>query len=200
MLFSIFANIPENIMDPSRILQDIGEMIIDGRISDARKHILSEYPHQYIEYEARSMPVEEKLKIYIRDGFIDRYSGSKLLFPGVLRIISQELGEVFPFHVNWKMSDCHIAYWKMMPTCDHILPIARGGKDIPENIVTTSQIMNSAKSNFLLEEIGFTLHEPGDIKEWDGMISWHKQYVYMNPLIFQNNYIRKWHNALINLN
>lgn len=187
-------------MDPSRILQNIGEMIIDGRISDARKHILSEYPHQYIAYDARSMPVEERLKIYIRDGFIDRYSGSKLLFPGVLRIISEELGEVFPFHINWKMSDCHIAYWKMMPTCDHILPIARGGKDIPENIVTTSQIMNSAKSNFLLEEIGFTLHEPGDIKEWDGMISWHKEYVDMNPAILQNNYIRKWHNALINLN
>ncbi|MFA6102997.1 MAG: hypothetical protein WCV67_06160 [Victivallaceae bacterium] len=186
-------------MDHSRILQDIGGMITEGRIADARKHILSEYPHQHIEYDARSMPVEEKLKIFIRDGFIDRYSGNKLLFPGVLRIITQELGEVFPFHKNWKMSDCHIAYWEMMPTYDHVLPIARGGKDTHENIVTTSQIMNSAKANFLLEEIGFALHAPGNIREWDGMISWHQEYVCKNPAILQNNYIRKWHNALIRL-
>jgi len=186
-------------MDHSRILQDIGRMIAEERIAEARKHILSEYPHQHIEYETRSMSVEEKLKIFIRDGFIDRYSGNKLLFPSVLRIITQELGDVFPFHTNWKMSDCHIAYWEMMPTCDHVLPIARGGKDIPENIVTTAQIMNSAKSNFLFEEIGFTLHEPGDIKEWDGMISWYKDYVYQNPSILNNNYVRKWHNALIRL-
>jgi hypothetical protein len=94
------------------------------------------------------------------------------------------------------MSDCHIAYWEMMPTCDHILPIARGGKDIPENIVTTSQIMNSAKSSFILEEIGFNIHPAGDINAWDGMISWYKEYVYKNPAILQNNYISKWHNAL----
>jgi hypothetical protein len=183
-------------MDHSRILQDIGGMIIEGRIFKARKHILSEYPHRYIEYDTRSMSDEEKLKIFIRDGFIDRYSGNKLLFPSVLRIISQELGEIFPFHTNWKMSDCHIAYWEMMPTCDHILPIARGGKDIPENIVTTSQIMNSAKSSFILEEIGFNIHPAGDINAWDGMISWYKEYVYKNPAILQNNYISKWHNAL----
>lgn len=187
----------ENKMDHGRVLQDIGSMIADGKISEAREYVLSEYPHRYIEYDKRSLSVEQKLKIFIRDGFIDRYSGKKLLFPAVLRIITQELGEVFPFHANWKMSDCHIAYWEMMPTYDHVLPIARGGKDIPENIVTTSQIMNSAKSNFLLEEIGFKLHAPGDMKDWDGMISWYKEYVDKNPSILQNTYIRQWHNALI---
>jgi len=186
-------------MDHGRVLQDIGRMIADGKISEASEYVLSEYPHRYIEYDKRNMSVEQKLKIFIRDGFIDRYSGKKLLFPGVLRIITQELGDVFPFHSNWKMSDCHIAYWEMMPTYDHVLPIARGGKNSPENIVTTSQIMNSAKSNFLIDEIGFKLHAPGDMNEWDGMISWYKEYVDKNPSILKNAYIRQWHNALIKL-
>ena len=186
-------------MDHGRVLQDIGRMIADGKISEASEYVLSEYPHRYIEYDKRNMSGEQTLKIFIRDGFIDRYSGKKLLFPGVLRIITQELGDVFPFHSNWKMSDCHIAYWEMMPTYDHVLPIARGGKNSPENIVTTSQIMNSAKSNFLIDEIGFKLHAPGDMNEWDGMISWYKEYVDKNPSILKNAYIRQWHNALIKL-
>ena len=186
-------------MDHGRVLQDIGRMIADGKISEASEYVLSEYPHRYIDYDKRNMSGEQTLKIFIRDGFIDRYSGKKLLFPGVLRIITQELGDVFPFHSNWKMSDCHIAYWEMMPTYDHVLPIARGGKNSPENIVTTSQIMNSAKSNFLIDEIGFKLHAPGDMNEWDGMISWYKEYVDKNPSILKNAYIRQWHNALIKL-
>lgn len=25
--------------------------------------------------------------------------------------------------VNWKMSECHLAYWHLLPTIDHIIPI-----------------------------------------------------------------------------
>ena len=142
--------------------------------AEAKNIIEKEYKHCYLQYEKRLMSNIEKLQIYIRDGFIDRYNGKKLLFPNVLRIITAELGnEIFPFHTNWKMTDCHIAYWNYMPTYDHVLPIARGGIDKSENIVTTSQIMNSAKSNFLISELGWKLYEPGRIVEWDGMISWY---------------------------
>ncbi|MBN1532956.1 MAG: HNH endonuclease, partial [Spirochaetes bacterium] len=84
-----------------------------------------------------------------------------------------------------------------MPTYDHVLPIARGGKDMDENIVTTSMLMNSIKSNFLLEEIGFKVHDRGSITEWDGMIGWYKEYVDKNNIILDDNYVKQWHNALL---
>ncbi len=52
---------------------------------------------------------------------------------------------------------------------DHILPIALGGTDTPENWVSTSMANNSVKSNFILEQIGWTLKPAGDIKDWDGL-------------------------------
>ena len=138
----------------------------------------------------------KKLEIFIKDGFIDRYTGRKLIFPNVLRIMSLELDEAFPFHSNWKMSDCHIAYWEFMPTYDHVIPIARGGKDEGDNIVTTSQKMNSAKANFLLEEIGFQLFPAGDMKAWDGMINWYLEYIESKPKSLENEYLRNWDRAL----
>jgi hypothetical protein len=120
-----------------------------------------------------------------------------LLFPNVLRIISSELGEVFPYHSNWKMSECHIAYWELIPTYDHVIPIARGGEDLDSNIVTTSMLMNSIKSNFLISDIGFKLYERGNIENWDGMTAWYKEYIKNNSNILNDKSVHQWHNALI---
>jgi hypothetical protein len=161
-------------MDHVKVIEMVADLVLKKRIKEAEHLINTEYKHDFIKYEARSMSADEKLKIYLRDGFIDRYTGRKLLFPNVLWILTSELGTSFPFHANWKMSECHIAYWELMPTCDHALPIARGGLDTPENILTTCQIMNSAKSNFLIEEVGFSVYPCGTLSEWDGMIGWYK--------------------------
>ncbi len=177
-------------------IETIASLIIEKNINEAKDFVNKNYPHQYIEYDIRNMSIYEKLKIYINDGFIDRYTGNKLIFPNVLRVISYELGNVFPYQSNWKMSECHIAYWELYPTCDHILPIARGGKDVEDNIVTTSMLMNSIKSNFLLTEIGFKLHEKGNIKNWDGMINWYKKYIEDNNNILNDKYVNQWHKAL----
>ena len=186
-------------MEHIDVIESVANLILRKRIDDARKLVNEEYEHKYITYETRKMSYVDKLRIYIRDGFIDQYTGKKLVFPNVLRIITEELGESFPYHTNWKMSDCHIAYWEFMPTYDHIIPIARGGKDIPENIVTTSQIMNSAKSNFLREEVGFKLFQAGNLEEWDGMIKWYREYVNENPKILRSKYIYQWHSALLKI-
>jgi len=183
-------------MDHIDIILKAAECIKIGKKEDARSIITNEYQHISVSYAKRLMTIYEKLKIYINDGFIDRYSGKRLLFPNVLRIFTYELGGDFPFHQNWKMSGCHIAYWEMIPTYDHVIPIARGGKDISENIITTSQIMNSRKSNFLVEEIDFKIYPKGNMLEWDGMISWYKEYLKNNSDILKDNYIFQWNKAL----
>ena len=76
---------------------------------------------------------------FCRDGFIDRYSGQKLVNPGMIRAFSHYFPEEFPFHKNWKMSECHIAYWEFIPTVDHIVPIALGGADNETNWASTSK-------------------------------------------------------------
>jgi 5-methylcytosine-specific restriction endonuclease McrA len=185
-------------MDPVNIIKKVCENISNSDIEIAKKIIREEYPHNFIEPEKRITSSYEKLKVFLRDGFIDRYSGKKLIFPNVLRIMSEELGEVFPYHRNWKMSDCHIAYWDYCPTYDHIIPIARGGKDIAENAITTSQKNNSLKSNFLLEEIHWKIYKEGSLSDWDGMISWYMNYIESNESILEridnNGY---WHKALL---
>jgi hypothetical protein len=190
----------EDFMEPLNVIENACELILNNQKEQAKAIINEHYKHVDSKNDTRSMSNFGKLKIFIRDGFIDRYTGTKLLFPNVLRILSTELDEVFPFHPNWKMTDCHIAFWEFFPTCDHIKPIARCGKDEPENIVTTSMKMNSAKSNFLLEELNWTLHGKGDIKNWNGMITWYLKYVENNQKILENNYIKSWHNALTTLN
>ena len=54
-------------------------------------------------------------------------------------------------------------YWALYPTLDHVLPIARGGTDTPDNWVLTSQQMNSAKAHWTLEELRWTLLPPGSM-------------------------------------
>jgi len=61
-------------------------------------------------------------RIFARDGFIDRYRGSRLIFPPVLRLLSLYLPKEFPYHKNGKMTEGHMAYWELFPTVDHVVP------------------------------------------------------------------------------
>ena len=41
------------------------------------------------------------------------------------------------------------------------------------------------------------LHEPGDIKDWDGMMGWFMDYVSKNKHVLEDEYIAKWHKAAL---
>ena len=135
--------------------------------------------------------------VFMRDGFVDRYSGKLLVFPGTLRLIHKILPSEFPFQKNWKMSETHIAFWDLLPTMDHVVPIARGGTDSVENLVSTSQLKNSIKSNWLLEELGWQLHPISNNVEWVGLTGWFLEYVDRNPEYLTDPYIRAWRNAAL---
>jgi hypothetical protein len=174
------------------------QCLADDKIDDARSRILEQYPHTYTPCEHASISPYERLKIYIRDGFIDRYTGKRLIFPNALRLLSSELGqEVFPYHPNWKMSECHSAYWTYIPTCDHLIPKTKDGSDAPENLVTTCMAMNLAKSNSSLEELGWKLYDGGCLKDWDGLMGLYWQSIKKHPELKDAPLIdRSMHNAL----
>ena len=169
--------------------------ISKGGLYRAREIISADYPFISFASAGRNYSVYQKTKIFIKDGFIDRYSGERLVFPGALRLLSILIPEEFPFHRNWKTSACHIAYWQLLPTIDHIVPVSRGGENVEENWVCTSQLRNSAKSNWLLKELGWSLHGKGNLDKWDGMINWYISFLDTNPHYLENKYLHAWHRA-----
>ena len=66
--------------------------------------------------------------------------------------MSLRMPDAFPFHKNWKVDACHPAYWSLMPILDHRIPIVMSGCDALDNWVTTSQLRNSIKAHWSVEE------------------------------------------------
>jgi hypothetical protein len=69
------------------------------------------------------------LTTFVRDGFVDRYSGVRLVCVAALRLISKRPPDQLPFQANWRLDTCHVAFWDLAPTIDHILPVSRGGTE-----------------------------------------------------------------------
>lgn len=181
--------------DKSDVISDVTNMLLESNKLAAKAIICEEYPHTYFEIEKRSYTVEQKMNQFISDGFIDRYTGKKLLNPGILKIISYYFPEEFPYHAHWKMSQTHIAYWELIPTIDHIYPIAKGGKDDEKNWVTTSMKNNSIKSNYTIDDINWNLYPKGNISDWDGLTSVFLKLVENDNELLKDAYIKVWYKA-----
>lgn len=166
-----------------------------GDTASARAQIEGGYPHEPVVHRRQSIPAARAISVFIRDGFVDRYSGERLVFPGALKAIALQLPDVFPAHPNWKMSESHIAFWHQFPTVDHVVPVARGGAHDESNFVTTSMLRNSAKSNWLLEELGWTIGPPGDLSNWDGLLADTLQLVELVPSLLDDKYFLGWYKA-----
>jgi hypothetical protein len=187
-------------MDKSEVLKLVCEKLPENKTDECKDLVNTYYPFQSYQVQKRIYTPSQMLKVFRRDGFIDRYSGQKLLFPGIFRIFKNKLPEVFPAHSNWKMTETHIVYWEMFPTIDHFFPIARGGRDDDSNWITTSMVRNSAKANWTIEELGWKLHQPGSLKDWDGLSEMFKRLVEQERRLLEDKYIGNWYKALSLIN
>ena len=181
--------------DKSRTIADVCHAIERDDLAGAEAQLRLEYPIAKRPVNQRKYSDVQALRVFVRDGFQDRYSGDRLVFPGVLRILSLKLSEAFPFQKNWKMDETHIAFWELMPTVDHVVPFARGGADAEENWVTTSMVRNSAKSNWLLEELGWSVRAIDRDASWDGLLSWFFRYVQFHNDVLHDAYVLRWFRA-----
>jgi hypothetical protein len=181
--------------DKSIVISNIAALLLEGNKTTAKAAIQQEYPHTQVEVEKRAYTMAQKMNQFISDGFIDRYSGQKLLNPGILKILSHYFPEEFPYHPHWKMTQTHIAYWELTPTLDHIYPIAKGGHDDEKNWVTTSMKNNAIKSNYTIDELRWILHPKGNIAEWDGLTTVFISLVDKDKELLKDSYIRNWYNV-----
>jgi len=181
--------------DKSGIINSICNALSSSGVMAAADISRKRYPWIAHPHAARTFTETQALRIFLRDGFVDRYSGNRLVFPPVLRALSLALPKEFPYHKNWKMNETHPAYWELFPTLDHVNPVARGGRNDNDNIVSTSMLRNAAKAYWTLEELGWSLHQPGDLGQWDGMLAWFLNYADQNKRILGNGYIKRWYLA-----
>jgi hypothetical protein len=164
-------------------------------LADAAAVLESEYPFKRLANVGRRYSAHQCMEIFVRDGFIDRYSGDRLIFPGTLRLLSLLLPLEFPFHTNWKTDACHFAFYELFPTVDHVTPVSRGGADQEDNWVSTSMLRNAAKANFTLQELGWKLLPAGNISAWDGLTGWFLKQAAARSEIQSNAYLRRWLDA-----
>lgn len=180
-------------MEKVRVLEKAAQEILNGEIESAREVIKNEYPFKKLSSAGRNYTDKQKMAQFRRDGFIDRYSGQKLLNPGLLKVLSHYMPDVFPYHAHWKMEECHNAYWEFVPTVDHIYPVALGGADSEENWATTSMLHNSIKNNWTLEQLQWELYEVGNYEEWDGLTGLFVKLVEAAPVLIEDAYIKRWY-------
>ena len=189
--------------NPTEIVQAVCSRLALGDTRGAADTLRQGYPFQPTIRSTRRTTPHRIMSIFLRDGCIDRYSGQRLVNPGVLRLLSACLPDEFPAHPNWKQDATHFAYWELFPTVDHLIPIARGGQDNDENLVTTSMLRNAAKGAGTLTELGWKMHPRGDLANWDGMTRWLVERVDKDPGLVSlpergarhRQYVLKWARA-----
>ena len=175
------------------VLKQAAEFILADKTEEAGAIIRKDYPFVPINKDSRNYSKTKQMKQFFKDGFIDRYFGTKLINPGMLRLLSGKLPEDFPYQEHWDTEKCHMAYWDYSPTMDHIDPISRGGRDKESNWITTSMMGNSAKGIFTIEQLNLHLYPEGDIREWDGLSKLFIEIVETYPELKQLSGVKDWY-------
>ena len=184
-------------MDKALIIKNLCELLLEDKKQDCIDFATTNYPFANNSITKRTYSRYQMCRVFLRDGFIDRYSGGKLLFPGIIMLLTIEFPEIFKYQKNWKMSDTHMVYWELFPTIDHLVPVARGGQDDESNWITTSMVHNSAKSNWTIDELGWKLYDKGYVENWDGLTNCFLELTNKNSLYEKHNYISDWKKALL---
>jgi hypothetical protein len=72
----------------AEVIKAVCADLTDGNVDQAEAILKDKYPFVPITNVGRSYSRTESLSVFYRDGFVDRYSGLRLVFPGALRILS----------------------------------------------------------------------------------------------------------------
>jgi hypothetical protein len=186
-----------HVMTKSQVLSNVCSLLELDNKHEASTLLQERYPYSKENNAGRKCTTVEALRVFVRDGFIDRYSGTRLIFPGTLRIISLDLPDEFPYHAHGKTDECHFGFWELFPTIDHKNPVSRSGGDDQKNWVTTSMSKNGSKANFTIDELGWTLFPISRDSNWDGLMSWFSAEVRRRPELLHNDYVKKWNRAIV---
>ena len=107
----------------------------------------------------------------------------------VLRYLSFLAPEAVPYHPNWKRDKTHPLYLDLSTSCDHEVPLSRGGKDAKPNFFTVCSRCQYAKADWLLSELKW--HRlPVTEEPWDGLSGLFVKAMRVSPV--ENDDLRAW--------
>lgn len=109
-------------------------------------------------------------RAFERDHFTCRYCGRRTIHVDVLKLLSRALPQILPYDPGWKPVEDLIVFWTHCASIEHHVPLARGGGNDSQNIVTSCYQCNDVKSYYLAEELGWSLRRV-DESQWDGLTS-----------------------------
>ena len=66
------------------VIEQAANRLLQHNVAEARIAIETEYPFHKLTAQGRNYTDKEKMAQFVRDGFIDRYSGQKLVNPGTV--------------------------------------------------------------------------------------------------------------------
>lgn len=92
------------------VLADVCAALSGNQPDEAVAILRERYPFVPLVNVGRRYSVRQMLAAFIHDGFVDRYSGERLVCAAALRLISKRLPDQFPFQVNWRTDACHFAF------------------------------------------------------------------------------------------
>jgi len=158
------------VTDKSALINTICKALAEKDLDSARTKLADKWKFQPPPNTSKRLTVSKRLEmeVFHRDNFTCCYCGKPTIFLGTLRTISLLMPDDFPYHKNWKWNITHPAYWEMATSCDHLIPVARGGTNDKQNLVTVCYMCNSIKANWTLDELRWSLRETGD-SGWDGL-------------------------------
>lgn len=136
-----------------------------------------------------------KMRVFSKDGFINRFTGEPLIFPAVLRLLSMELPRDFPFQQYWRPEGTHIAYHDLGACTTWLVPFSRGGRKEEANRVTTTMPYVLARTEMTVDEAGWRLTREAFVDEWDGMSTWYVEHVNEHQELREVNFLNLWYNA-----
>lgn len=171
------------------------KLAIEGKHSEAAQKLNSipSAPIDSLDSKQTLAPALQ-VQVFRRDIFTCRYCGRPTVFCPLLRLVASLFPREFRYHPNWKMAECHIAFWQWTASCDHLIPVARGGSSKPENLRTACYMCNSMKQNWLIEELRWTEREVTP-SAWDGLCSLYLKLAQVVPEA-EAAYHRRWLRAI----
>lgn len=139
-----------NKRDKADIITDVCRSLTSSGVDAATVILHREYKFDPEPITKRVYGPMESTRVFLRDGFVDRYTGTRVIFPPVFRLLSLVMPRDLPYHPAWKTDLTHPAYWELGATIDHLVPVSRGGTDDESNWITASMASNSAKMNWAI--------------------------------------------------
>ncbi len=159
---------------PDHLERVLSALVDHGRDAGERELRPIAYPPREAARK-RAVTRPAMARIFRRDHFVCRYCNGKTILTPLMELLGALYPDSFPYQSDaWRAGVTHPAVIARSPAVDHVDPVAHGGSNHDDNLVTACWLCNAIKSDFTLELIGWEL-QPIPASGWDGLTRFYRR-------------------------